>query len=113
MGGLVLTDRDGGALDGLAARLDRPGLRLLTRAADVADEEGWLALEGEVRATFGRLDYAVANAGIAYAEPLAEHRFDEWRRVLSVNLDGVFLNATMWIEDDDTYILRDGEWVLP
>src|SRR6266576_5604017 len=27
-------------------------------------------------------------------------------------LDGVVLNATMWIEDDDTYILRDGEWVL-
>ncbi len=34
------------------------------------------------------------------------------QNVCSLHLDGVFLNATMWIEDDDTYILRDGEWVL-
>ena len=29
--------------------------------------------------------------GIAHGEPLADHSFDAWRRVLSVNLDGVFL----------------------
>src|ERR1051326_3496700 len=34
------------------------------------------------------------------------------QNVSSLHLDGVFLNATMWIEDDDTYILRGGEWVL-
>lgn len=91
VGCLVLTDRDGAALDRVAARLDRPGLRLLTRTADVADERGWLALENDVRETFGRLDYAVANAGIAHGEPLDEHSFDAWRRVMAVNLDGVFL----------------------
>jgi NAD(P)-dependent dehydrogenase (short-subunit alcohol dehydrogenase family) len=91
VGGLVLTDRDGGALAAVAARLDRPGLRLLKRTADVADENAWLVLEGEVRGAFGRLDYAVANAGVAHGEPLADHRFDEWRRVLAVNLDGAFL----------------------
>ncbi len=35
------------------------------------------------------------------------------QNVCSLHLDGVFLDATMWIEDDGTYILRDGEWVLP
>ncbi len=89
--GLVLTDRHGEAVDAVAAGLDRAGLRLLARAADVADESAWLALEDEVRGAFGRLDYAVANAGVAHGEPLAEHRFDAWRRVLAVNLDGVFL----------------------
>jgi leucyl aminopeptidase (aminopeptidase T) len=34
------------------------------------------------------------------------------QNVCSLHLDGVFLDATMWIEDDGTYILRDGEWVL-
>jgi leucyl aminopeptidase (aminopeptidase T) len=34
------------------------------------------------------------------------------QNVCSLHLDGVFLNATMWIEDDGTYILEDGEWVL-
>jgi 2-keto-3-deoxy-L-fuconate dehydrogenase len=33
----------------------------------------------------------VINAGIAGAAPIAELPFDEWRRILSVNLDGAFL----------------------
>jgi 2-keto-3-deoxy-L-fuconate dehydrogenase len=89
--GLVLTDRNPTALAELAARLGRPSLHLLTRGADVADEHAWLTLEDEVRRTYGRLDFAVANAGVAHGEPLSDHRFDEWRRVLAVNLDGVFL----------------------
>jgi 2-keto-3-deoxy-L-fuconate dehydrogenase len=91
VGGLVLTDRDEAALASVAAQLDRPGLRLLMHAADVTDEAGWLTLEGEILQTFGRLDYAVANAGIAHGETLPEHSFDAWRRVLAVNLDGAFL----------------------
>jgi leucyl aminopeptidase (aminopeptidase T) len=34
------------------------------------------------------------------------------QNVSVLHLDGVFLDATMWIEDDNTYILKDGEWVL-
>jgi 2-keto-3-deoxy-L-fuconate dehydrogenase len=89
--GLVLADRNGAALEEVATRLERPSLRLLTRAGDITDEAMWLSLEDEIRASFGRLDYAVANAGVAHGEPLADHSFDEWRRVLAVNLDGTFL----------------------
>ncbi len=39
----------------------------------------------------GRLDVMVANAGIATVAPLAQMPLEEWRRVLSVDLDGVFL----------------------
>lgn len=34
------------------------------------------------------------------------------QNVCSLHLDGVFLNATMQIEDDGTYILKDGKWAL-
>ena len=34
------------------------------------------------------------------------------QNVCSLHLDGVFLNATMQIVDDGTYILRDGAWAL-
>jgi leucyl aminopeptidase (aminopeptidase T) len=34
------------------------------------------------------------------------------QNVCSLHLDGVFLNATMQIVDDERYILRDGQWVL-
>ncbi|HEX2174102.1 MAG TPA: SDR family oxidoreductase [Dehalococcoidia bacterium] len=89
--GLILIDRDGAAVDAIAGRLEREDLRVLARATDVADESGWLAIEDEVRDVFGRLDLTVANAGIAHGEPLIDHGFDAWRRVIAVNLDGVFL----------------------
>jgi leucyl aminopeptidase (aminopeptidase T) len=34
------------------------------------------------------------------------------QNVSSLHLDGVFLNATLQIVDDGTYILREGEWAL-
>jgi NAD(P)-dependent dehydrogenase (short-subunit alcohol dehydrogenase family) len=103
VGGLVLTDRDAGRLGVTAEALKHPNLRVLSHAADVADESGWLALEEQVRGVFGRLDYAVANAGIAHGEPLAEHGFEAWRRVLSVNLDGAFLTLRSALR-----LIRDG-----
>jgi NAD(P)-dependent dehydrogenase (short-subunit alcohol dehydrogenase family) len=89
--GLVLVDRNSAALNEAAARLERPNLHLMSHAGDIADETVWPAVEENVRAVFGHLDYAVANAGIAHGEPLIEHSFEAWRRVLAVNLDGTFL----------------------
>jgi 2-keto-3-deoxy-L-fuconate dehydrogenase len=37
------------------------------------------------------LTHAVVNAGIGAGAPIAETSFEEWRRVMSVNLDGAFL----------------------
>lgn len=54
---------------------------------DVADPAFWAAFEQ----TAGRLDHAVVNAGIGSGGALAEVSFDEWRRVMAVNLDGAFL----------------------
>lgn len=42
---------------------------------------------------FGKLDILFNNAGIGSLSPSAELPFEEWRKVLSVNLDGVFLAA--------------------
>ncbi|MGB1235880.1 MAG: SDR family NAD(P)-dependent oxidoreductase [Planktomarina sp.] len=39
----------------------------------------------------GQIDALVNNAGVADFGPIAETDFDRWRRVMSVNLDGVFL----------------------
>jgi NAD(P)-dependent dehydrogenase (short-subunit alcohol dehydrogenase family) len=45
----------------------------------------------KVVARFGRIDALVNNAGIAVFKPLLETTFDEWQRVLAVNLNGPFL----------------------
>ncbi len=89
VGRMVLVDRDKAKLGALARSI---GLdKVLERAHDVADEAAWRETARLIRERFGRLDFAVANAGISDAGTIAEFPFERWRRVLSVNLDGVFL----------------------
>lgn len=87
--GLVLCDLDAARLEPLVRELGAE--RVLTAGFDVADEAGWDRLERVARDRFGRLDWVVANAGVAGGGPIAELPFKEWRRILSANLDGVFL----------------------
>ena len=46
---------------------------------------------------FGRCDILVNNAGIYPLQPFEEVSFADWRKVLSVNLDGAFLTASAFV----------------
>ena len=80
---LVLVDRDRKGLGAL--ELDSECDRV---AGDVADEAVWKRIEGDLAS----LDYAVLNAGIAGGGAIGETSLAEWRKVLGVNLDGMFLS---------------------
>ncbi|MGH2597338.1 MAG: SDR family NAD(P)-dependent oxidoreductase [Actinomycetota bacterium] len=58
---------------------------------DISDEESVRAGVTDVLREHGRVDVLVNNAGIYPHTPFGELEFDEWRRVLSTNLDGTFL----------------------
>jgi 3(or 17)beta-hydroxysteroid dehydrogenase len=60
---------------------------------DVSSESAWEAAVQKILATYGRLDVAVNNAGLSAASPVTETTLAEWRRVMAVNLDGVFLGT--------------------
>ncbi|MQA95130.1 MAG: glucose 1-dehydrogenase [Streptosporangiales bacterium] len=85
---VVVADRDLDAAKKVAAGL--PG-DTLTLDVDVSDP---VAVDRMVDQTLGRfeqLDIAVNNAGISGSRlPVGEETPDDWRRVVSVNLDGVF-----------------------
>jgi 2-keto-3-deoxy-L-fuconate dehydrogenase len=85
----ALLDRDERSLEALSASLT--DVQLLHCTHDVVDESAWAKSARRIRSELGRLDLLVANAGVADAAPLTEMSFELWRRVLSVNLDGVFL----------------------
>lgn len=60
---------------------------------DVSDEGAMSALFDRVRSEHGRLDVLVNVAGIVLVKPLAETEWSEYRRMVDVNLGGVFLGC--------------------
>ena len=58
---------------------------------DVTSEERWIEIVAETKKRFGRLDILVNNAGIGVFCELMSMSLEEWRRMIAVNLDGVFL----------------------
>ncbi|MBA5777213.1 SDR family oxidoreductase [Stappia sp. F7233] len=62
--------------------------------ADVTDPDQVDELFKRIGERFGRLDVVFNNAGISgQAAPVGDVTFENWRQVLSVNLDGAFLIA--------------------
>lgn len=70
---------------------DLPGAS--AHPCDVRDEDSVADLIDHILNLHGRVDIAVANAGIATVAPLTEMSFDMWRKMMSINLDGVFLTV--------------------
>ena len=58
---------------------------------DVSDESGWIDTIAHCEAMFGGLDILVNNAGVALIRPLADTSLADFRHVMSVNVEGVFL----------------------
>lgn len=85
---LVLTDLDKGPLEELAASLG--GERVLTAVADVSDLDDMTATAAQATDRFGGIDIVIANAGIASYGSVLVVDPQAFRRVLDVNVVGVF-----------------------
>ncbi len=75
-----------------AQQLAKHGTRVVAFKCDVGDESEVETAFAATLEALGRVDSCFANAGVGgAAASFAEMSMDEWRRVLRVNLDGVFL----------------------
>jgi NADP-dependent 3-hydroxy acid dehydrogenase YdfG len=80
-------------LTALAAAIEAAGGRALTIEADVTDRGQAEAAVARTVGELGRLDLLVNNAGVMLLGPIADAPVEEWERMLSVNVAGLFYTA--------------------
>ncbi len=76
---------------GTKAAVEELGAKALALKLDVSIEEDTLRMAEETVDAFGRIDILVNNAAISPEQPFDEISFADWRKLLAVDLDGVFL----------------------
>ncbi|MGH6718561.1 MAG: SDR family oxidoreductase, partial [Alphaproteobacteria bacterium] len=79
-------------LDAVAGEARTDGAEALAHQADITDPAAVASLFAAVEAAFGRLDLLFNNAGVPGRGVLLEDMaFEDWNRVVQVNLTGAFL----------------------
>lgn len=89
---VALFDRDAAALDNAVSTLEAQGGNVIGFSGDVTNADDVNSAVSEAENQIGKLDIAIANAGISDATGALLHESDpdDWRRVMSVNLDGLY-----------------------
>src|SRR5256714_4578351 len=87
-------------------------LRKAIDGVENADVVGEFAFGTSEKAPFGTPSEKGRIGTVHLALGDNHNAYPGGQNVCSLHLDGVFLNATMQIVDDGTYILRAGQWVL-
>lgn len=87
---IVVADVQAGQSETAADQVRALGRPALAIGVDVTDPEAVQAMVDRTVQEFGRVDILVACAGIARSAPFLDHPPDHWRKVIDVNLSGVF-----------------------
>ncbi len=90
---VVMSDINEVAGDRIAMEIAGQGDTCVFMKHDVASESDWQRVIAGTLERFARLDVLVNNAGVTVNKDIEETTLEEWRWVMSVNLDGVFLGV--------------------
>jgi len=101
----VLVARRTDRLDAVKSRIEKSGGRAIAVAADVRDRAAMAAAYDAAEKAFGTVTVLVNNAGVVHSARALEHSEEDWRRVLSTNLDAVFY----WAQEAARRMLAGGQ----
>jgi 3-hydroxybutyrate dehydrogenase len=90
---VAIADLNKDAAEATAAEIRGSGGTAMGVAMDVTDEK---AVNDGVAATasrFGGVDILVSNAGIQIVHPLEEFTYAEWKKLMTIHVDGAFLTT--------------------
>lgn len=94
---VVLTDLDPADSDLASTTLARLGQAVSYVQANVTSEQDWAKALDAVTELHGKLHVLVNNAGIDLTGPVASTSLEGWRRIMSINVDGVFLGVRTFV----------------
>jgi len=83
--------------DATVKLVEQAGRAALACRCDVASPEAVAAMAAEVERRFGRCDILVNCAGIFPQQAFETMSFADWRRLMAINLDGVFLVTSAFV----------------
>jgi len=89
----VIADLDLKAAQATAAEIKARNRDAFAVAMNVTDEAQVEKGVADTVAKYGKVDILVSNAGIQIVHPLVDFPFAEWKRLLSIHLDGAFLTT--------------------
>jgi len=77
--------------------IEAAGRKALACRCDVTSQDSIVAMAAEVHKTFGRCDILINCAGVYPQRAFDDMTFEDWRRVLSLNLDSCFLASKQFV----------------
>ncbi|CAN5323224.1 3-hydroxybutyrate dehydrogenase [soil metagenome] len=89
----VIADLNLDAANATAAEIKAKGSDAFAVAMNVVDEAAVDKGVADVMAKYGRIDLLVSNAGIQIVKPVVDFSFADWKKLLSIHLDGAFLTT--------------------
>lgn len=90
---VAIVDVDITEAEKTAAALAKLGTRTMAISTDVTDPDAVNAMVAKIVAEWGELNVAFCNAGICMNIPAGEMTLAQWKKVIDINLTGVFLTA--------------------
>lgn len=75
----------------VVAEIEAAGGKAIAIAADAGNSDAVRAAVTRTAETFGGIDILVNNAGVAVNAPIEDFRFEDYERMLAVNVTGVFV----------------------
>jgi len=82
----------------VVAQIEKTGRRGILAQADVSDFPDTFRMAQNVLKEFGHLDLLVNNAGVNSDKTFVKMDHASWRKVLSINLDGVFNCTKVFVD---------------
>lgn len=80
----------------VVGEIEAIGRESLPISVDCTKEEDLIRLRDEVLAKFGKIDILVNSQGVESVGYIKDYTYENWRKVMSVNIDSIFLSTKLF-----------------